>query len=146
MSETGRRRDPVPAFRFTVTFDDLPPGGFSDCAGLQSETEVQEYAEGGLNNHTWRLPGRTKQSNVTLKRGIVDKVLWDWHRAIADGEFKSRNCTIVVHDPSGSEEAIEFQLVDAFPTKWIGPELGAGQNNLALETLEVAHQGLKRKR
>ncbi len=83
MSKTGARHDPVAAFRFTVTFDDLPPGGFSDCTGLQSETEVQEYAEGGLNTHTWRLPGRTKQSNVTLKRGIVNKVLWDWYDAIA---------------------------------------------------------------
>jgi len=41
---------------FTVAFDDLPPGGFSDCTGLQSEVEVQEYAEGGLNTHTWKLP------------------------------------------------------------------------------------------
>jgi phage tail-like protein len=146
MSETGARRDPAPAFRFTVTFDDLPPGGFSDCSGLQSETEVQEYAEGGLNTHTWKLPGRTKQGNVTFKRGIVNKVLWDWHRAIAEGNFKSRHCTILVHDQSGSDDLLEFQLVDAFPTKWIGPELAAGQNNLALETLEVAHQGLQRKR
>jgi phage tail-like protein len=146
MSDSAARRDPAPAFRFTVTFDDLPPGGFSDCSGLQSETEVQEYAEGGLNTHTWKLPGRTKQGNVTFKRGIVNRVLWDWHRAIAEGNFKSRNCTILVHDQSGAADILEFQLVDAFPTKWIGPELAAGQTNLALETLEVAHQGLKRKR
>ncbi len=67
MSKTGARLDPAPSFRFTVTFEDLPPGGFSDCTGLQSETEVQEYAEGGLQTHTWRLPGRSKQSNVTLE-------------------------------------------------------------------------------
>ena len=73
-------------------------------------------------------------------------MLWDWYRAIATGDFKSRNCTILVHDPSGSEDVLEFQLVDAFPAKWIGPELTAGQNNLAIETLEVAHQGLTRKR
>jgi phage tail-like protein len=146
MSKTGARLDPIPSFRFTVVFDDLPPGGFTDCSGLQSETEVQEYAEGGLNEHTWRLPGRTRQSNVTFKRGIVNKVLWDWHRAIAAGDFKARNCTILVHDPSGGADVIEFQLVEAFPAKWIGPELAAGQNNLALETLEVAHQGLQRRK
>lgn len=146
MSKTGTRLDPIPSFRFTVAFDDLPPGGFTDCSGLQSETEVQEYAEGGLNSHTWRLPGRSKQSNVTLKRGIVSKVLWDWYHAIATGDFRSRNCTILVHDPSGSDDVLEFQLVDAFPSKWIGPELAAGQNNLAIETLEVAHQGLMRKK
>jgi phage tail-like protein len=146
MPETGTRRDPVPAFRFTVAFDDLPPGGFSDCTGLQSEVEVQEYAEGGLNTHTWKLAGRAKQGNVTFKRGIVNKVLWDWYHAIATGDFKARNCSIYVHDASGSEDVLEFQLADAFPVKWQGPELGAGQNNLAIETLEVAHQGLTRRK
>jgi phage tail-like protein len=146
MSKTGDRSDPAPSFRFTVSFEDLPPGGFSDCTGLQSETEVQEYAEGGLNTHTWRLPGRSKQSNVTLKRGIVNKTLWDWYEAIRNGRFKARNASILVHDPSGSDDLIEFQLVDAFPVKWIGPELSAAQNNLAIETLELAHQGLLRKK
>jgi phage tail-like protein len=144
VSSTDSRRDPATAFRFTVTFDDLPPGGFSDCSGLTLETEVMEYAEGGLNTHTWRLPGRTKQSNVTLKRGIVNKVLWDWHQKIAGGDFRSRDCTIRVQDPSGSDDLIEFTLVDAFPVKWIGPELSAGANTVAIETLELAHQGLKR--
>ena len=83
---------------------------------------------------------------MTLKRGIVNKVLWDWYQAIATGDFRARNCTIVVHDHSGSNDVLEFQLIDAFPTKWIGPELGAAQNNLAIETLELAHQGLRRKR
>jgi phage tail-like protein len=146
MSKTGSRLDPVPAFRFTVTFDDLPPGGFSDCTGLQSEVEVQEYAEGGLNTHTWKFAGRSKQGNVTFKRGIVNKVLWDWYRAIAAGDFKARNCTIYVHDASGGEDLIEFHLANAFPAKWLGPDLGAGQNNLAIETMEVAHQGLARRR
>jgi len=146
MANTGQRLDPVGAFRFTVAFDDLPPGGFSDCSGLQSEIEVQEYAEGGLNTHTWKFPGRSKQGNVTFKRGIVSKVLWDWYRAVTTGDFKARNCTIYVHDASGSEDVLEFQLIDAFPAKWLGPELGAGQNNLAIETLEVAHQGFMRRR
>lgn len=146
MSKTGARLDPIPSFRFTVVFDDLPPGGFTDCSGLQSETEVQEYAEGGLNSHTWRFPGRSKQSNVMLKRGIVSRVLWDWYRQIATGDFKARNCTILVHDPSGGDDVLEFQLADAFPIKWVGPELAAGQNNLAIETIEVAHQGLTRRK
>jgi phage tail-like protein len=143
---SGARIDPVPAFRFTVAFDDLPPGGFSDCSGLQSETEVLEYAEGGLNGHTWKLPGRSKHANVTLKHGIVNKVLWDWYLAITRGDFTARSCTILVKDPSGAGDALEFQLADAYPVKWIGPELSAGQNNLAVETVELAHQGLSRRR
>jgi len=146
MSRTATRDDPAPAFRFTVTFEDFAPVGFSDCTGLQSEIEVYEYVEGGLNTHTWKLPGRSKLGNVTFKRGIVNKALWDWYRAIVEGKFRARNCTIYVHDASGSEDLLEFQLVDAFPAKWQGPELSAGQNNLAIETMEVAHQGLIRER
>ena len=144
MSETGSRRDPIPSFRFTVTFDELPPVGFTDCTGLQMESTPMEYAEGGLNTHTWRFPGRWKQSNLTLKRGIVNKVLYDWYAAVANGEFKARNATVLVKDPSGSETVIEFRLQEAFPVTWVGPDLAAGQNNLAVETLELAHQGLER--
>ncbi len=146
MADAGTRADPALVFRFTVTFDDLPPGGFSDCSGLQSEVEVQEYAEGGLNTHTWKLPGRAKQGNVSLKRGIVNRQLWDWYSDIASGRFKARNCTVYVHDPSGRDDVLEFQLADAFPVKWVGPELSASQNNVAIETLEIAHQGLVRRR
>ena len=67
MSRTGARLDPIGTFRFTVKFDELAPCGFTDCTGLASETEVQEYSEGGLNTHTWRFPGRSKQGNVTLR-------------------------------------------------------------------------------
>lgn len=146
MPETGRRRDPPAGFRFTVRFDGMDPVGFSDCSGLQSEVEVQEYAEGGLNTHAWKFAGRSKQGNVTFKRGIVDKLTWDWYAAIASGDFKSRNCTVYVHDASGSEDVLEFQLADAFPVKWLGPELAANQNNLAVEAMEVAHQGLTRRK
>jgi phage tail-like protein len=146
VADIGARRDPVPAFRFTVRFDDLPPGGFSDCSGLQMETEVQDYHEGGVNTHTWKFVTRTKQANVTLKRGIVDKVMWGWYEAVARGDMQFRNGTITVLDPSGTDEAIEFQLVQAIPVKWSSSDLSAGQSNLAVETIEFAHQGFRRTR
>jgi phage tail-like protein len=49
-------------------------------------------------------------------------------------------------DPAGADEAIEFQVVQAFPVKWVGPDLSASQNNLAVETIELAHQGFRRTR
>jgi len=139
-----QRNDPAPAFRFTVRFDNFPPGGFSDCSGLQMETEVQEYREGGVNTHTWRFVTRSKQANLTLKRGIVNKTLWDWFQDIARGKMQFRNGSILVNDPSGGDDLIEFQILQAFPVKWSGPDLSAGQNNLAVETVEFAHQGLQR--
>jgi phage tail-like protein len=144
MAETGKRNDPPPAFRFTVRFDNVPPVGFSDCTGLQLETEVQEYHEGGVNTHSWKFVTRTKQGNLTLKRGIVDNVMWGWYQAITQGNMQFRNGTVTVHDPSGADDAIEFQVLQAFPVKWVGPDLNASQNNLAVETIEFAHQGLQR--
>jgi phage tail-like protein len=146
MPEAGARNDPFPAFRFTVTFDDLPPAGFSECGGLQMETEVHDLPEGGVNSHTWKFATRSKQVNLTLKRGIVNKVLWDWYHDITIGKMKFRNATIAVLDTSGATRLMEFQVLQAFPVKWVGPELNAAQNNLAIEALELAHQGLERRK
>jgi phage tail-like protein len=142
MPETGARNDPFPAFRFTVRFDDLPPGGFSDCTGLQVETEVQDYNEGGLNTFAHKFATRTKQSNITLKRGIVNRTLWNWYYDLTQGRMRFRNGTIVVHDAAGIEATMEFQIRQAFPVKWIGPDLNAAQSSIAVETLELAHHGL----
>lgn len=146
MPNSGARNDPFPSFRFTISFDDLPPGGFTDCAGLQMETEVQDYMEGGLNTHTWKFASRTKQSPLVLKRGIVNKVLWDWFHDISIGKMKFRNATITVFDHDGTTQVLEYQVLQAFPTKWVSSELSASQSNMAVETVEFAHQGLERRK
>ena len=66
MAGTSDREDPFFAFRFKVEFNDLPVGGFSECSGIQLETDVHDYQEGGLNTHLHKFPTRTKQSNITL--------------------------------------------------------------------------------
>jgi len=146
MAETGARNDPFLAFRFEVRLDDLAVGGFSECSGLQLETEVHDYAEGGLNTHVRKFPTRTKQINITLKRGIVDRELWDWYYALTQGEVRFRNGSIIVRDPSGAQVVMEWQFRRAFPCKWIGPDLNATQSSVAVETLELCHQGLERRR
>lgn len=145
MAETGERQDPFLAFRFEIKLDDLAVGGFSECSGIQLETEVLDHAEGGLNTHLHKFPTRTKQSNIVLKRGIVDKVLWNWYYDLTQGKVKFRNGTILVRDPSGSDVVLEWQFRRAFPAKWQGPELNATQDNIAVETLELCHQGLERR-
>jgi phage tail-like protein len=144
MPDSGSRNDPATAFRFTVRFDNFPPGGFSDCTGLTMETETQDYREGGVNTHVWKFATRSKQANLTLKRGIVSKALWDWYQDINRGKMQFRNGSVLVHDPSGSDDLIEFQILQAFPVKWSGPELSAMGNSIAVETVEFAHQGLQR--
>src|ERR1044072_702155 len=98
MAETGERHDPFIAFRFAVVLDDLEVGGVSDFPGLQLETEVHDYPEGGLNTHLRKFVTRTKQTNLTLKRGIVDRRVWDWYFDLTRGQIRLRNGSIVVRD------------------------------------------------
>lgn len=144
MAQPSSRNDPFPAFRFEVKLDEMPPAGFSEVSGLQLEIEVEDYNEGGQNSFVHKLPGRTKQTNLTLKRGIVDRSLWDWYYDLTQGKMKFRGGSIVVREPSGGQVAMEWHFERAFPAKWVGPELNATQNNVAVETLELCHHGLKR--
>ena len=124
--------------------DTFPASGFSECSGLQLETEVQDYAEGGLNTFTLKFPGRTKQTNLQFKRGIVDRKLWDWYFDLTQGKVVLRNGSIRIMDQPGSKAVMEFQFRNAFPCKWVGPGLNAMQSSIAVETLEICHQGLNR--
>jgi phage tail-like protein len=146
VAETGSRADPFLAFRFEVRLDAASKGGFSECSGLQLETDVEEYPEGGENTLLRRFPGRTRQANLTLRRGIVDRELWDWYDALAHGAVEKRSGSIVVRDPSGEAIVMQWNFRRAFPCKWLGPELNASQANVAVEALELCHDGLERRR
>jgi phage tail-like protein len=143
-----RPTDPFLAFRYEININNMPVAGFSECSGLQVEIEVHSYHEGGLNEYERKFPGRAKQSNLTLKRGIVGRELWDWYYALTQGEITWRNLrdgSVVVRDPSGGRVVLEWDFRCAFPARWVGPELNAAQNSVAVETLELCYQGLVRK-
>jgi phage tail-like protein len=136
------RRDPYGAFNFLVEIGGgETAAGFAECSGLATETEVIEYREGG-DFATRKLPGLTKHSNVTLKRGLIgDPTLWRWRKAIVDGELDRRGVTIVLLDQA-RKPVVRFHLSNAWPCKWEGPTLNAKANDVAIETLELAHEGL----
>lgn len=144
MPHSDARNDPTPAFRFELDIDNLPVAGFSECSGLQLEIEPYEYHEGGMNAIMRKFPGHTKQSNIVLKRGIVDRSLWDWFFETTQGTITFRGGSVVLRDPSGGQEVMRWHFERAFPVKLSGPELHASQNNLAIESLELCHEGLKR--
>lgn len=144
MAESSSRRDPFLAFRFEVRISGLSLGGFSECTGLGLETEVEEYAEGGLNTHLRKFPGRTKQTNLTLKAGVADRVLHDWYTDLVAGRFERRDGSLLLHEPDGGAVVAQWEFVEAFPSKWTGPDLNATQSAVAVETLEICHEGLRR--
>jgi len=144
VASTGARTDPLLGFRFEVMIESLPPAGFSECTGLQAELEVQEFREGGLNTYVHRFPSRLRHPVLTLRRGIVDRALWDWYDAIIQGDFSRRNGSIALRDPTGAQTMVEWQFRGAFPSNWRGPELNASQSTVAVETFELSHEGLTR--
>jgi phage tail-like protein len=130
--------------RFYVMIDGTAQAVFTEVSGLQIETEVQEYAEGGNNGFVHRLPGRTRVGNITLKRGLTgSNELFKWYMQIASGQkIDRRNISLVMYDVAGVE-LLRWNFLMAYPVKWIGPQFEATGNAAAIETLELAHAGLQ---
>ena len=140
---TGDRHDPVLAFCFAVEISGLIVAGFSEVSGLQAEIEVQEYREGGLNEYTHKRAGPVKYpSNLTLKKGITDSSeLWSWYRDVMSGKIQRKPVDVVLMNSAG-EEWRRWKLQNAYPVKWTGPDMKAATSEIAVETLELAHEGL----
>lgn len=130
------------ALRFHVTIDDKGSlGSWSKCDGLTVEYEVLEYQEGGQNDYVHRLPGRCKYQNIKLTRPL-DKTSADVASWVAGQRKKVErsNAEIAVLDPAG-EVVAKWNLNGVYPVKWTGPSLDASGNQIAIETLELAHNG-----
>lgn len=143
MPETGNRNDPFPGFRFVLELNAVPVAGFSECSGLDVEQEVETYPEGGENRFVHKLPGRRKQSDIVLKRGLSGSELWKWFNAQKIGAVRPTSIGLVIRGFNPQDEQMTFEIHDAFPIRWQGPQLDAGQSAVAIETVTVAHQGLK---
>jgi phage tail-like protein len=141
----GVRNDPYMSFNFLVEIEGLIVGAFTEVSGLQVETQVPDYQEGGQNEYVHRLPGPTRYpSNLTLKRGLTDiEALWSWHQDVVAGAIERKNGTIYLLDRMGVP-AMWWDFKEAYPVKWSGPELKADGNSVAVETIELAHRGISK--
>ena len=140
----GERKDPYLNFRFRIEIDQLIVGSFSEVSGLQVETETQEYQEGGVNDFIHKLPKITKYPNITLKRGLTDSdVLWKWHQNVVNGKIERKSGRIILLD-SEEKEKWHWTFEEAYPVKWMGPDFKATDNTIAIETLELSHNGIKK--
>jgi phage tail-like protein len=138
------RSDPYVGCNFLIAIEKLVVGGFSECSGLEVETDLFEYREGGVNDHIHRFAGATRSPPLVLRHGITSgDGLWLWHQMTAAGQVVRRNGTIFLRDGGGTA-VIQWDFRDAFPYKWTGPELRAHAANVAFESIELAHRGLRR--
>ena len=139
----GKRNDPLGQFNFLIEIDGVVKGGFSEASGLTTDTNVIEYREGQEQNLTTRkLPGLMKYNNIVLKRGWTkDRSLWEWRRKVIEGRTQRASGAIVLLDEARNE-ALRWNFTDGWPSKWEGPALNAKTSEIAIETLEIAHEGL----
>ena len=134
--------DAAPSVRFYIQIDGINKAVFTEADGLQIEVDVTEYQEGGNNGFVHRLPGRVKVGNLTLKRGIIQSnEFYQWQTDIAQGKITRRNISLIMYDVDGSE-LLRWNLIKAYPVRWIGPSFRLDQAVVGLETLELAHAGL----
>lgn len=143
MAKIDRPEDPAVLFKFGLEIDGIMEGFFMECSGLRSEREVVEYKEGGENSFVHKFVGPVKFSNVVLKRGITaSNELLKWHQLGQESGTTSRkNVSILMFDQKGATLK-RWNLEEAYPIKWAGPDLKAESSNVAIETIELIHHGL----
>jgi phage tail-like protein len=147
MAATGNRREAFGAYYFAVHIEgeNIEDNFFRSCSGLKSESEVVEVAEGGVNTTTHKLIGRTKFPNIVLKLGFSGPPfsLWKLRNRFLDDSGKPIarfNGLIVQKGPGGTEAKWSFK--DGWICKWEGPDFDASKNEISIESVEIAHEGL----
>ena len=142
MPETGSRNDPYSAFNFLVEIDGVTVAGFSECSGLTTETDVIEYRDGDDENTVTKIPGLKKFTNIALKRGFTDsRELWEWRKKVMDGKTERQSGAIILLNEA-REPALRWNFKAGWPCKWEAPTFNAKNNETAIETMEICHEGL----
>jgi len=138
------RTDPYRGYNFFVEIDGLTIAGFKTCSGLEVTQKSQTYREGTDKSLNMRqIPGLTELSNITLERGFTpSRSLWDWFEKVMTGKIERKNVTIALRNDI-QENKIRWDLSECWPTKWSGPSLDATSDEIAIETLELTHEGIK---
>lgn len=136
---------PYGKYRYSVEIDGIQAGGFSEASGFDVSIDVIEYREGDMPDQTTRkFAGLKKYSNITLKKGVIsEKALYDWMIAGVTGPVQRKTISISIHDESDAVVAT-WQVIDAWPCKYNAPDFNATANEAAVETIEIAHEGLTR--
>jgi phage tail-like protein len=156
----GARLDPLMAFNFTVglldtsstlalvksaalaAVTDVALGGFAACRGLDITLDVEDFREGGRNDAVLKFPTRATWSPLVLERGIgAGTALWDWHYDFVLGRGKRRDGVIALLDDLHLPSHI-WWFTRGIPTRYTGPSLNAKESAVAIETLEIQHEGL----
>lgn len=141
-------KDPIAAWSFALEVQSVQQAVFREAEGFSNENEVIEYKQQSKDGITiyHKIPGNLKWANITLKRGITDSLdLWTWRKKIIDGkvETERKDGSIVGYNEDGTE-VVRYNFRRGWPCKWEASGMNAGGNEVIVETLEIAHEGLER--
>ena len=134
---------PLPKFHFQVKWD-AEVLSFQEVSGLDIEAQPIEYRHGDSPEFsTLKMPGIKKSGNVTMKKGVFksDNKFWDWFNQIKMNTIKRIPVTISLLDESGAPTMV-WALANAWPTKITGTDLKSDGNEVAIESIEIAHEGI----
>ncbi len=137
------RNDPFRGFRYLIEMDGLIRGGFVRIKGLSRELKYESYREGGVNEYEHKLVTGVTHPVVVLERGLALDDLWKWALAAADGDVARRTVFVRMQDEAG-EKAWAWQIEDAIPVKWSCSDVDANSSQVMMESLELAHHGLRK--
>lgn len=144
---TTDRRDPLPVFCFLVRItglQDSVESYFKSASGLRYETEVIPVRAGGANDTTFNLVGGMKWSPLVLKQGFTSSsALLKWREKWTSGAEMTRCSGSIVQLDTALKPQAQWDFVRGWPSKWEMGEFDASKNELAIETLEISHEGLK---
>jgi phage tail-like protein len=140
---TAERRDPYRSFNFQLVIDGVPLGAFSEASGLTVEADAVDYREGtDRQPNVRKLIGLQKMNPITLKRGQTqDRSLCAWHLNIVNGQPDRRNVTIVLMNEA-RQPVLSWHAENAWVRKIEGPSFKASGNEVAMESVELVHEGL----
>ncbi len=136
---------PHAKFRFKIEIDGLEAGGFSEVTGFDASIDVVEYREGDMTAETpLKVPGLKKYGNITLKQGLADsRVMYDWLASGLTGAVERKTVTLTLLNETQAPAA-SWQIINAWPTKYTAPDFNATSSEIAIETVELAHEGMTR--
>ncbi|HEV8209502.1 MAG TPA: phage tail protein [Vicinamibacterales bacterium] len=137
------RQDPLRGFRFLLEIDGIASGGFTRVKGIAREVKYESYREGGVVEYEHKLVSQVSYPVLILERGLALDDLWRWAQAIADGEMTRRTIHIRLQNEAG-EKAWAWQIQHALPVKWSASDLDAQNSPVVMESLELAHHGLRK--
>jgi len=150
MASNGITEELYGAFNFLLEIGGITSdtkqvvGRFKSMSGMTSETEIIEFKQGN-DRVVRKKPGRTTYSNIVLERGYTaTDDLFKWRKNIEDGIIDRRAGTITMLDNDLETIVAEFNFYEAWPCKWVVPEIDSDQSGMAIERIEIACEKVER--